>query len=98
MSTKIKFNRPLPLVVSGPNHVYEIWIEYGETTRAWHVAAGRLGDRAKHSITVGKATRQELEQALSRGVELVADPAAQIVALELVEQKRAEFVGTEAAA
>lgn len=98
MNTKIKFNRPLPLVVSVPNNVYEIWIDYGEATQAWHVAVGRLGDRAKHSITVGKPTRQELERALSRGVELVADPAAQTVALELVEQKRAEFVDTEAAA
>jgi hypothetical protein len=92
MNAKIKFNRPLPLVVSVPNNVYEIWIDFGETTQTWHVAVGRLGDRAKHSITVGKSTRQELEQALTRGVELVADPAAQTVASELVEQKRAEFV------
>jgi len=92
MNTRIKFNRPLPLVVSVPNNVYEIWIEFGESTQTWHVAVGRLGDRSRQSITVGKPTRQELEQALSRGVELVADPAAQTVASELVEQKRAEFV------
>jgi hypothetical protein len=98
MTTKIKFNRPLPLVVSVPNNVYEIWIDYGETTHAWHVAVGRLGDRAKHSITVGKPTRHELEQALIHGVELVSDPAAQTVASELVEQRRAEFVEAEAAA
>ena len=92
MNAKIKFNRPLPLVVSAPNSVYEIWIDYGETTHAWHVAVGRLGDRAKRSITVGKPTREELEEALSRGVELVSDPAAQTVASELVQQKRAEFI------
>ncbi|MEO7798477.1 MAG: hypothetical protein ABIY47_12185 [Opitutaceae bacterium] len=92
MNAKIKFNRPLPLVVSVPNNVYEIWIECGEAPQGWHVAVGRLGDRAKRSITVGKSTREELEEALIRGVELVADPAAQIVALELVEQRRAEFI------
>jgi hypothetical protein len=91
MNAKIKFNRPLPLVVSVPNNVYEIWIDYGESTHAWHVTVGRLGDRTKRSITVGKPTRQELELALSRGVELSTDPAAQTVALELVEQRRAEF-------
>jgi hypothetical protein len=91
MNAKIKFNRPLPLVVSVPNNVYEIWVDYGESTQAWHVAVGRLGDRTKRSITVGKPTREELEQALSRGVELIADPAAQTVAMELVEQRRAEF-------
>ncbi|MEO6569833.1 MAG: hypothetical protein ABIO94_13810 [Opitutaceae bacterium] len=92
MNAKIKFNRPLPLVVSVPNNVYEIWIECGDSPEGWHVAVGRLGDRSKRSITVDKPTRQELEQALSRGVELAADPAAQIVALELVEQRRAEFI------
>lgn len=88
----IKFHRPLPLVVSAPDNVYEIWIDYGELTRSWHVAVGRLGDRFKRSITVGKATRQELEQALSAGVELVEDAEAHTVACELVTQKRAEFV------
>ncbi|HEX2853924.1 MAG TPA: hypothetical protein VHO24_11850 [Opitutaceae bacterium] len=92
MNAKIKFNRPLPLVVSVPDNVYEIWVDYGESTHAWHVAVGRLGDRFKRSITVGKPTRHELEQALSAGVELIEDPAAQIVATELVTQKRAEFV------
>jgi hypothetical protein len=92
MNARIKFNRPLPLVVSVPDNVYEIWIDYGETTHAWHVAVGRLGDRGKRSITVGKSTREELEQALRRGVELAPDPAAQTVASELVQQKRAEFV------
>ena len=92
MNAKIKFNRPLPLVVSAPDNVYEIWVDYGESTQSWHVAVGRLGDRQKHSITVGKSTREELEKALSRGVELASDPAAQSVASELVLQKRAEFV------
>src|ERR1041384_7385472 len=97
MSATIKFNRPLPLVVSVPHNVYEIWIDYREATHAWHVAVGRLGDRARHSITVGKPTRQELEQALSREVALMADPEAQTVATELVEQRRAEFVKVAAA-
>lgn len=92
MSTKIKFNRPLPLVVSVPDSVYEIWVDYGEATHTWHVAVGRLGDRHSHSITVGKPTREALEQALSRGVELAEDPAAQTVASELVLQNRAEFI------
>lgn len=92
MNAKIKFNRPLPLVVSVPDKVYEIWVDYGESTQTWVVAVGRLGDRSKHSITVGKPTRQELEQALSHGVELAEDPAAQTVASELVQQNRAEFV------
>jgi hypothetical protein len=92
MNAKIKFNRPLPLVVSVPDSVYEIWIDYGESTHAWHVAVGRLGDREKRTITVGKSTREELELALRRGVELDQDPAAQTVASELVQQKRAEFV------
>lgn len=92
MKAKIKFNRPLPLVVSVPDNVYEIWIEHGEAPEGWHVAVGRLGDRGKCSITVGKATREELEQALRRGVELAPDAAAETVALELVQQRRAEFV------
>jgi len=92
VKSRIKFNRPLPLVVSVPDSVYEIWIEFGEATQAWHVQVGRLGDRAKHSITVGKATRLELEQALHDGVELASDPAAQSVAAELATQGRAEFV------
>jgi hypothetical protein len=92
MNAKIKFNRPLPLVVTAPDNVYEIWVDYGETSHAWSVAVGRLGDRVKRPITVGKSTREELEKALIAGVELIEDPAAHTVACELVTQKRAEFV------
>jgi hypothetical protein len=72
--------------------VYEIWVDYGESTQAWHVVVGKLGDRGKQSITVGNPTRDDLERALSVGVELAANPGAHIVASELVNQQRAEFV------
>lgn len=92
VSTKIKFNCALPLVVSSSDTTYEVWVDFGETTQCWHVVAAKLGDRGKRSITTGNASRDELERAILIGVDLADDPKARVMASALVSQSRAELI------
>ena len=72
--------------------MYEVWVDFGETTQTWHVVAAKLGDRGKRSITAGNATRAELERAIAEGAELSDDPGARMMASALVSERRAEFI------
>ena len=88
----IRLERPLPLLVSAGECIYEIHTDFEDETKQWHLAASRLGDGFAGWVTVGRPTNGELLQALACGIEIAPGFSAAVVAAALVDQGRAEFV------
>jgi hypothetical protein len=95
---KIRFEHALPLLVEAGNCIYDLRIEFDESTQQWRVAAFTFDGSFGGWVTRGRACFFAFKRALSEGIELATDRAlAEIVTTELVSERRAVFIEAKAA-
>lgn len=89
---QLRFERPLPLLVSAAEDIYDLRIKFDASTEQWRVAAFKVGNGFAVWLTRGRTTHSELVMALETGIEVAPLPEAQRIAAELASEGRAQLV------
>jgi hypothetical protein len=90
--SKLRLERPLPLIVGAADDIYELRTKFDTATQQWRIAIFKVGDGFAGWLTRGRMTHSEFVMALESGIEIVPLPDAELIASELAGEGRAQVV------